>query len=100
MLERLQLVYSTVSLDRNVVSCWKLNKKIASLQIDGSVLVLVTLEHNTTAKVLTHLAAFSENSLTNAQNMITRFYMKTRLMQKSQGIVIYKFPLQLLLFKM
>jgi len=55
-----------------------------SLQTDGSVLVLVTLEHGTTAKVLTHLAVLSENSLTDAQNTITGFCMKTSLMQKSQ----------------
>lgn len=55
-----------------------------SLQTDGSVLVLVTLEHSTTTKVLMHLAVFSENSLTDAQNMITVCCVKTRLMQKSQ----------------
>lgn len=74
-------------------------KGCKSLQIDSSVLVLVTLERNITAKVLTHLAAFSGNLLTNAQNMITWFYTKTRIMQKLQGIVIYKFPLQRLLYK-
>lgn len=42
-----------------------------SLQTDGSVPVLVTLEHSATAKVLMHLAVFSENSLTDAQNVIT-----------------------------
>lgn len=70
-----------------------------SLQRDGSVLVLVTLEHSTTTRVLRHLAVFGENSLTDAQNRARGFCMKTRLMQKSQWVVIYKFPLQLLLYK-
>lgn len=46
-------------------------------------------KHSTTAKVLVHLAVSSENWLTDAENVITGFYMKTRLMQKSQWVVIY-----------
>lgn len=59
-----------------------------SLQTYGFMLMLVT-PNSTTAKVLVHLAVSSQNWLTDAENVMTGFYMETTLMQKSQWMVIY-----------